>query len=149
MDDVATGTDCIESALRLQQDLIKIFKQGQFELRKWSSNSATLLNAIPQEHRQNQPVTFNEHWPDYTNVLGLRWEPESDTIAYQYQPNPIQYSKRAILSEIARIYDPEGLLAPVTTHLKKLMKHLWSLGVGWDDQLPPEVMEVWTTYHVE
>jgi len=149
VDDVATGADCIESALRLQQDLVKVFKQGQFELRKWSSNSPTLLNAIPQEHRQNQPVAFNEHGPDYTNVLGLKWEPESDTIAYQYQPNPIQYSKRAILSEIARIYDPVGLLAPVTTHLKKLMKYLWSLGVGWDDKLPPEAMEAWTTYHDE
>jgi len=44
-------------------------------------------------------------------------------LSYQYQPNPIRFSKRAILSEIARIYDPIGLLAPVTTHLKKLMKY--------------------------
>lgn len=76
--------------------------------------------------------------------MGTRERP----IAYQYQPNPIQYSKRAILSEIARIYDPVGLLAPVTTHLKKIMKYLWSIGVGWDYQLPQEA-RAWKTYHEE
>jgi len=86
---------------------------------------------------------------EFTKVLGLKWEPSSDILAYHYQPNPIRFNKRAILSEIARIYDPVGLLTPVTTHLKKLIKYLWSLGVGWDDQLPPEAMDAWERYHEE
>lgn len=130
VDDVVTGADCVESALQLQQNLIKILKKGQFELRKWSSNSAKVLDALPKEHRQNQDVAFNGGEIEFTKVLGLKWEPNSDVLTYQHQTNPIQFSKRHILSEIARIYDPIGLLAPVTTHLKKLMKYLWSLGVG-------------------
>lgn len=149
VDDVATGTNCVESALKLQQDLINVFKLGQFELRKWSSNSIKLLEAVPPEHRQNQTVAFIEHENEFTSVLGLRWEPSTDMLSYQYQVNPIRFSKRAILSEVARIYDPIGLLTPVTTHLKKLMKYLWSLGVGWDDQLPQEVTDEWSRYHEE
>jgi len=53
VDDVVTGADCVESALQLQQNLIKVLKNGQFELRKWSSNSAKVLDALPKEHRQN------------------------------------------------------------------------------------------------
>jgi len=147
VDDVVTGADCVESALRLQQNLIKVLKNGQFELRKWSSNSAKVLDALPKEHRQNQDVTFNGGEIEFTKVLGLKWEPNSDVLTYQHQTNPIQFSKRHILSEIARIYDPIGLLAPVTTHLKKLMKYLWSLGVGWDDPLPQDAMDAWKCYH--
>ncbi|KAF0689189.1 Integrase catalytic domain-containing protein, partial [Aphis craccivora] len=66
VDDVATGTKCEESALRLQQDLINVFKRGGFDLRKWSSNSIALLEAVPPEHRQTEAVTFDEPTSDYT-----------------------------------------------------------------------------------
>ncbi|XP_027849396.2 uncharacterized protein LOC114128975 [Aphis gossypii] len=149
VDDVATGTKCEESALQLQQDLINVFKRGGFDLRKWSSNSIALLESVPPEHRQTEAVTFDEPTSDYTKVLGLKWEPKNDTIAYQYQPNPVRYSKRAILSEIARIYDPIGLLTPVITNLKRLMKYLWALRIGWDDDLPVVAKDAWTRYHDE
>ncbi|KAF0714765.1 Integrase catalytic domain-containing protein, partial [Aphis craccivora] len=149
VDDVAIGTKCEESALRLQQDLINVFKRGGFDLRKWSNNSIALLEAVPPEHRQTEAVTFDEPTSDYTKVLGLKWEPKNDTIAYQYQPNPVRYSKRAILSEIARIYDPIGILTPVITNLKRLMKYLWALRIGLDDDLPVVAKEAWTRYHDE
>jgi len=59
----------------------------------------------------------------------------------------VRYSKRAILSEIARIYDPLGLLSPVTTELKRL--YLWSIDIGWDDNIPQEAAEAWKRYHQE
>lgn len=148
VDDVVTGADCEESALQLQKDLIKVFKLGGFELRKWCSNAARLLEAIPPEEQQTEPVIFNEP-TEFTKVLGIKWQPNDDTLAYSYQPNPVRFNKRAILSEIARIYDPIGLLTPVTTTLKRLMKYLWSIGVGWDATIPDEAVEIWTRYHKE
>lgn len=149
VDDVATGADCESNALQLQQDLIKVFNRGCFELRKWSSNSVALLEAVPPDCRQTDPVTFDEPTSDYTKVLGLKWEPNPDILAYQYEPNPVRFNKRAILSEIARIYDPIGLLTPVITNLKCLMKYLWSVRVGWDDQIPEDAAKVWSQYHEE
>ncbi|CAI6372156.1 unnamed protein product [Macrosiphum euphorbiae] len=130
VDDVTTGTNTEEEACVLQQKLITLFAKGQFELPKWASNSAKFLGKIPEEHQQTSSKSFNEHGSDYTKVLGLNWEPAADLLSYKYQPNPIKFSKRAILSEIARIYDPLGLLAPVTTDLKRLMKYLWIPEVG-------------------
>jgi len=70
-------------------------------------------------------------------------------LSYHYRPNPVRFTKRAILSEIARIYDPIGLLTPVITNLKRLMKYLWSIGVGWDDRIPDDAIDAWTRYHEE
>lgn len=134
----------------LQELLITIFSKGQFGLRKWSSNSRKFLETIPVEYQQANPVSFNEHNSTYTKVLGLNWEPNADSLRYyKYQPNPIRFSKRAILSEIARIYDPLGLLTPVTTDLKKLMKYLWIADVGWDQPIPEEAANLLKRYHQE
>lgn len=61
----------------------------------------------------------------------------------------MRFSKRAILSEIARIYDPIGFLTPLTANLKRIMKYLWSIGLGWDDQIPEVATGAWSRYHTE
>ncbi|XP_050444020.1 uncharacterized protein LOC126847685 [Adelges cooleyi] len=149
VDDIATGAESEEAAIDLQKKLENTFAKGHFELRKWSSNSDKLLSNIPLDHQQTLPVTFEEHELTYTKVLGLNWDPKVDSLSYKYQPNPVKYSKRAILSEIARIYDPLGLLAPVTTVLKRLIKYLWVLKVDWDDIIPEDAKYAWQQYHQE
>uniref|UniRef100_A0A2S2NFZ7 Reverse transcriptase domain-containing protein n=1 Tax=Schizaphis graminum TaxID=13262 RepID=A0A2S2NFZ7_SCHGA len=149
VDDVVTGADSEEEALKLQQEVIKVFERGKFELQKWSSNAPALLEAVPIKHRKTDNFTFDEPQSDYTNVLGLNWEPNLDMLSYPYRPNPVRFTKRAILSEIARIYDPIGLLTPVITNLKRLMKYLWSIGVGWDERIPDDAIDAWTRYHEE
>lgn len=149
VDDVVTGAESEPAAIELRETLEKVFTRGHFELRKWSSNSRKLLEKIPFEHRQTQPVAFDNLNTDYTKILGLNWDPKIDSLSYKYQPNPVRLSKRAVLSEIARIYDPLGLLSPVTTDLKMLMKYLWLVKVGWDDSLPEEAATAWEKYHQE
>lgn len=84
VDDMVTGADCEESAIQLQKEIIHILKLGYFELRKWSSNSARLLETIPSEYCQMNSVDFNEPKADYTKVLDLKWEPNKDTLIYTY-----------------------------------------------------------------
>ncbi|XP_008186006.1 uncharacterized protein LOC103310227 [Acyrthosiphon pisum] len=149
VDDIVTGTSTLSEALELTQNLITLFEKGKFELRNWSSNSEQLLTRIPMEHRQVLPITFEERDSCCMKVLGLMWDLKVDSLSYLYQPCPVKFSKRVILSEIARIYDPLGLLTPVTTDLKRLMKYLWLVGVNWDETIPEEAMTSWTQYHRE
>ncbi|CAB0045245.1 unnamed protein product [Trichogramma brassicae] len=41
-------------------------------------------------------------------------------------------TKRRILSEVARIYDPTGWIAPVVVRAKILLQYLWLQGHNWD-----------------
>jgi len=46
VDDILTGADSSEAALVQQSQLIALCKQGQFQLRKWASNSPVILQAV-------------------------------------------------------------------------------------------------------
>ncbi|GFT99406.1 uncharacterized protein TNCV_3238711 [Trichonephila clavipes] len=53
------------------------------------------------------------------------------------------YTKRCVLSTIARLFDPLGLLGPVVARTKIFMQSLWSLKIDWIDELPSERAKEW------
>jgi len=70
VDDLSTGTDDVDTALSLQQDLIEMLRKGGFTLRKWSSNHPTLLKHLPPEDVERRLLLSfgNEDW-DYCGTL--------------------------------------------------------------------------------
>ncbi|XP_050302752.1 uncharacterized protein LOC126740670 [Anthonomus grandis grandis] len=116
IDDICAGACSIHEAVSLQKDLIGILKSGGFELRKWASNCPTLLKSFSQEECQI-PITSDKENSSPIKVLGLQWNPSTDTFSYTCQPSDKSCTKRHILSEIARIFDPLGFLSPVTFSL--------------------------------
>ena len=50
-------------------------------------------------------------------------------------------TKRKLLSDTAKIFDPLGLLAPTIMVAKLSFQLLWTLGLDWDDVLPDDVMQ--------
>ena len=56
-------------------------------------------------------------------------------------------TKCLILAQINGIYDPLGLVTPVTVKGKIMMKDLWTkLKIGWDDALSEEVRNQWINF---
>ncbi|XP_072377902.1 uncharacterized protein [Diabrotica undecimpunctata] len=53
-------------------------------------------------------------------------------------------TKRHILSEISRIFDPLGFVLPCLLLAKRLLQRLWELKVPWDEILFDEITEIWT-----
>ncbi|GFY11148.1 uncharacterized protein TNCV_4471341 [Trichonephila clavipes] len=53
------------------------------------------------------------------------------------------YTKTCVLSTIARLFDPLGLLGPVVARAKIFMQSLWSLKIDWIDELPSERAKEW------
>ncbi|GFQ94813.1 uncharacterized protein TNCT_594001 [Trichonephila clavata] len=53
-------------------------------------------------------------------TLGLIWNPKHDTFEFSVSDptNNSEWTKRSILSHIARIFDPMGLLGPVIVTAK-------------------------------
>nr|CAI5849090.1 unnamed protein product [Callosobruchus analis] len=111
VDDICAGADSIESALALQKDLIALLKSGCFELKKWASNDARLLTNLSQDECQI-PMSLDKENSIALKVLGLQWDPKSDTLFFSYSVSDKPCTKRNILSNIASIFDPLGLITP-------------------------------------
>ncbi|XP_025198008.1 uncharacterized protein LOC112596509 [Melanaphis sacchari] len=146
VDDICAGGDTIEEVIALQTDLINVLHRAGMCLKKWSSNTVAVLDRILPEDRAGGMLSFDDDTCSGSKVLGLQWSQRDDIFLYIVQPERLISTKRGMLSLIARIFDPLGLLAPVIFFAKQLMQRVWQLGISWDDPLPPEISDVWDRF---
>ncbi|XP_059062481.1 uncharacterized protein LOC131855255 [Achroia grisella] len=143
VDDIVSGSHCLDSAQQLQQNLVAILSQGGFDLRKWSSNSKEFLESFTSDHCE-PPYRFEEQGDNIFKILGIEWNAKTDSFTYHVSNMRNVMTMRDVLSNIARLYDPCGFLAPVTFYAKHLMQQLWSTQKSWDDPLPPAIQKSWS-----
>ena len=80
-------------------------------------------------------------------TLGMLWNSLSDTFTYKVSINSnSNFTKRNVLSQIARIYDPLRLLSPVISKAKIFMQELWLLKLDWNEKLPPNICKQWHAF---
>ncbi|XP_063389047.1 uncharacterized protein LOC134674826 [Cydia fagiglandana] len=101
------------------------------------------------------PLSFKDQLHNVENVhdlslslkiLGLSWLPKEDTFTFKTSLNDCRCTKRSILSDIARIFDPLGLLSPVVFFAKYLIQLLWVSGVDWDSEVPIAIAQEWRKF---
>lgn len=145
VDDVLTGAESFEEALSLKRQLITLLKSGGFQLRKWSSNCPEILHDVPLIDRE---VYLPLHSSDdsVVKILGIHWDAQADAFSYKVTLNNKVNTKRALLSVLARIYDPLGWVTPAVFNAKYLIQTLWSLGLGWDDPIPSAIHDQWLVF---
>nr|CAI5852393.1 unnamed protein product [Callosobruchus analis] len=128
MDDLVFSQDGEDEAYQVYSESIELFRRGNFDLTKWSTNSLRLLENIPMEKRLSNIVVFKTE----TKILGLQWDPQMDILSFKSKVPDEVCTKRSILSAVAQCYDPLGLLVPFILYLKLLVKKLWQLQLDWD-----------------
>ncbi|XP_065085954.1 uncharacterized protein LOC135707972 [Ochlerotatus camptorhynchus] len=150
VDDFIGGANTVEEAIQLRGELSELLNKGGFELRKWTSNRLEVLQGL--ESNQIGTQSSLQFSPNETiKTLGIRWEPEMDQLRFdsQVQTRDDPPTKRSILSDIARLFDPLGLIAPVVVKAKILMQELWSLACEWDDPVPNAIRVKWEQFRNE
>lgn len=147
VDDVLFGADDITSARNLRAQLIELMRRGGFHLRKWAANDAELLRDVSLgDHELALDHALDD--TDVLRVLRLIWLPAED--AFRFQVSELKqttYTKRSILSIIARLFDPLGWAAPVIISAKLLMQDLWLQKIDWDDPIPNSLLSKWENYY--
>ena len=53
VDDIKTGAASVEAAQALMWDLIGLMQESQLLIRKWASNSLSIINQLPEELHEN------------------------------------------------------------------------------------------------
>lgn len=147
VDDMMTGSNTIEQGLKIQQEVITLLNRGGFTLHKWCSNAEELLKNIP-DHLQETSNNLTVDSDDTIKTLGLTYHPRSDIFSFNISLNnstqPV--TKRVILSDISKIFDPLGLVGPVITRAKIIIQELWKLKLDWDESIPCSMFSNWLKF---
>lgn len=146
MDDGLFGADDEKEAVELVDQLIQCLGSSGFELGKWAFNHKETFSQFLTHVTQNEVDIITEG-----SVLGLKWNPDTDELFLKIQPGHTMeiITKRQIVSEIARLYDPCGYIAPVIVSLKQIIQDIWCEGIKWDQTAPDNILRIWRTLHAQ
>ncbi|XP_057339388.1 uncharacterized protein LOC130676895 [Microplitis mediator] len=144
VDDISGGAETLEQLMNIATRLNDMCLSACLPLDKWKSNHPQ-FSPPSTSTQQMQPVYTFE---DLTSkILGITWHPHEDIFSFQgnisFRP---AITKRSILSEVAQLFDPVGLISPVIIRAKILMQQLWLERIGWDDSLTPEIIHEWDKF---
>lgn len=132
-----TGNE-IEELKNLYRLTYERMAMGGFILRSWNSNCKELRKIMTEDGR------LVEHDCEEEKVLGYRFNTSKDTIHIaKVDYNASANSKRIILSETSKVFDPLGLALPLTIRGRLLVRTLWERKYEWDEQLPPDAIDEW------
>ncbi|KAL0849262.1 hypothetical protein ABMA28_013591 [Loxostege sticticalis] len=145
VDDLITGCNQEKTLHYIQNSVSKVLSSGCFNLRKYKSNSPTFI--------QNSDVSGTQEnliFSESTSTLGLGWDPSTDTLhfptKFNLQDNNSPITKRSIMSQSFKIFDPLGLLSPVIIQPKMLLQKMWLQKLDWDQPVPQEIENDWNTF---
>lgn len=152
VDDGLGGSDDRDSCDRLAKDVEKVLQFASIKIKDFTYSGRSPSDLVSTDGKT-------------VGVLGLAWESEADHLYVDVKqiffgkmrrglkPAPVSgnienalkecFTARNILSQVARIFDPMGLLTPVTAKLKLDLRNLFSVTNGWDDPAPVELLPLW------
>ncbi|GFW44174.1 integrase catalytic domain-containing protein [Trichonephila clavipes] len=141
-DDVVSGAQNLDTARQLQCQLQNMMETCGMKVHKWNSNSKELLNSSSdQEH------SFSTNAESAIKTLGISWKPAGDYFMLNVSiPLIASYTKRDVLSVIARLYDPLGLIGPVISKAKIFLQKLWLRKLNREEFLPDAITPEWLNF---
>lgn len=99
------------------------------------------MEVLHDLNKQERISGVNLKLNDTIRTLGLVWDPNTDMFTAKFHKEV--YSKRELLSEISKLFDPLGLLGPIITLAKLLMQETWKENIDWDHELPANILNRW------
>lgn len=154
VDDMLRSEPNAESAIALHHELNEVMSEYGFKLAKWVTNDQTVNEML----HQSDGADIEMDKENTSAVLGIHWNPGLDIFRYRIKnpPSDQRATKRSIVSDIARLFDPDGFLSPIIVRAKILIQRLWSRKMDWDDiveeshdELVDSVAKDWKAFRQE
>ena len=141
VDDVLTGAPSTQEGMVLHMQLNDLLSKAAMLLRKWRSNSATVLESLPAELREKEDIHLSPDTQPGPKILRIHWNAKLDNMFVSI-PNIVATSsptKREVASTAAKIYDLLGW----TVKIKMLLQNLWEADSDWDQTISGDLVLMW------
>ena len=102
------------------------FRKGNFNLRQWASNSQLVMQRASRDDVAEKDSIIK--------VLGMNWDIDRDRYLYNTGFSwDGKFTKRSALAFTCKVFDPLGILSPITTRGKVFLQSLWKCQIKWDE----------------
>ena len=151
VDDGITSVDSASEAVSLIKEMRDLCSQGGLHLHKFVSNNHTVLESISVEDRaiEMQTVDLSKDEVPVERTLGMQWCVGTDTFTFQFQGKDQLNTRRGILSTVASVYDPLGLISPFVLEGKSILQEMCKRGVQWDDFISGYLQPRWERWKLD
>lgn len=130
-----------------------IHAAGGFHIRNWMSNSLKVLEQVGETCSETEKIlNFDKAGLNSERVLGMIWIPKEDIFTFSKELRQDLHdvvfgetipTKREVLRCVMSVFDPLGLVAFFTFFGKAILQDTWRSGIGWDDEIPMDILEDW------
>ncbi|CAB3988423.1 Hypothetical predicted protein [Paramuricea clavata] len=130
VDNLMKTGDSVEELKEFKHEATTIMEEGKFPVHKWESNVHSLESA---------------DMPDPGKILGLTWHKQDDVLEIQVpeRDNGQRIAKKSILSHLAGIYDPLGIISPTVVEGKHIYREACDENQNWDSEVPAVLAKDW------
>ena len=150
MDDIPGSAATKEEGTRLMLEAEQILNEKGFKMKNWTFSGQKRGKERSKDQAAVQELLKSDMGNEIGKVLGMGWEPEEDIIQFPLTSldEETETTKRRCLSLTCSIFDPVGLLTPVTVTAKIVLRKIWASKplIDWDHALPDELQAEWNKF---
>ena len=141
VDDFLQSVDDINHGVHLVGSVKERLLSDGFHLTKFVANDQTLLKYVPVDDKciHDTIVQLSD-----SKTLGIMWNIDSD--CFYFDVNIVKknvLTKRCILSFVASIFDPLGLVSPIVLMGKVIFQETTLMKLSWDEPVPDALVVRW------
>jgi len=124
-----TGEE-VEELEKFKREATSILESSKFPVHKWESD----VEYLESEDSTNP-----------SKILGTVWDKRDDMLEIQVPqpPDDQPLTKRGILSHLASIYDPLGMISPTTARGKQIYRDTCEETKGWNTEVSDQLKRDW------
>ena len=152
VDDILRSCDTIDNCHRLARSITFILQLAGMETKGFTFSGS------------DPPATVSADG-ETIGILGYVWRPKLDLMSLAPKElclgkssrgkaaSPVVgdlktalagvFTRRVLSGKVCGIYDPRGLVTPITARIKLCLSEIVDLKLGWDDKIPSKYLDVW------
>ncbi|XP_067943139.1 LOW QUALITY PROTEIN: uncharacterized protein [Watersipora subatra] len=143
------------ASVRNESEAVNLIKKsqalcqtGKLRLHKIASNSRAVLAAIPKSECTSILVSLeltSEPLPQERS-LGVLWDTNQDIFTFKHEPPSKPNTRRGVLSSVASVFDPLGLISPFTLKGRIILQETCKQNYDWDTPLESSLLNCWAKW---
>ena len=147
VDDMLKSVRTVEEANQVITETREVLQHGGFNLTKFVVNNPKLIEQIDIGNRAKEAKEISTNIQ--SKALGIKWDVTDDSFYYVDKHDGLSEShvtRRIMLSRLASVYDPLGLVLPVLIRGKIFFQEATRLHSSWDNKVPTSLANEWNNW---